>query len=115
MAHINPNFAGRNGSAPLPPPSMPPQWYRCVDGSTHWEALCLLKFIGTDVPEIDRLISSVQSGTFHPNPRFNPYKKVLSSGRKLTFQWAVNPSSHTIDVWNIRLQGKTNTALLMKF
>ena len=113
---LNHNFGGgKKGSATRPPRSVLPQWYRCVDGSTHLEALFGLAHFGTDVDEIDRLISSVQIGTFRPNVRHNPYRRVLSSGRKLTFQWDVNPSSYTIDVWNIRLQGKSNTSTLMKF
>ena len=111
---INLNFGGgRNGPARQPNPSAP-EWYRRVNGNP-WEALSGISHIGNDVDQIDSLILTVQSGAFRPNVRHNPYRRVLTSGRILTFRWAVNQSSHTIDVWEIRLQGKTNTALLMKF
>lgn len=95
-------------------PSATRRWYRSVGGKP-WEALSTIKYIGNDENEINQLITSVESGIFHPDPIHNPYRKVLSSKRTLTFQWTVNPSSHTIDVRNIQLRGKANTSLLMKF
>ena len=115
MANINLNFGGgKNGPARQPNPSAPQSWYRRVGGDP-WKALSTCKFMETDEDDIDAFITSVQSGAVRLNPAYNPYKKKLTSGRILTFRWAVNQSSHVCDVWDIKLRGKTNTALLMKF
>ena len=123
---MNHNFGGGRGEKggrakksdrDATPAAVPKQceWQRRITGSQEWKPLRTMPFVGDDLIQIETLVGSVRSGAFKPDPRHNPYKRTLSSGRELSFQWRNEPSVHACVIFNITYTGQSNTSELRWF
>jgi hypothetical protein len=84
-------------------------WMRCIDGERKWTPLAD-DHNAADAREVDREYNLVKCGATVPNG--SPHSVTLSSGRKLTFDWTNEPSTHTKTISNIRCVGKKKCSTL---